>query len=304
MADEKTIVILPDDTEIMATAYKVVLRSAGYDARTYPDGQKALEAIRALSSEERARTVVLSDVEMPNMTGEELRRALATEFPDMPFALASANVVKAREENGIPQNVRIHTKPFADNPAMVQIVKDLEAKLPVRSASSEAPKKTVMIVEENTAQRTAMTEYAQRKFGEGFEIKAFKDSLGAKNYFASTVKEPEFGEESPTAPKNAPPVAMIICNPKVISGFRSDHFVGVIRETRGKPGKIPVMMMGGSDVASEMTRAGVTKFFDAATTAPEQMIDAAHEAVTKGHAAVVTQRRRQSGLPEHRGVAT
>lgn len=83
----ETILIVDDDAGIRDTA-KLVLSREGYDVLTAPDGQAALEL---MAKNEAAATVsvLLCDLEMPNIGGKELIRRFRTNYPDIPIIVMS-----------------------------------------------------------------------------------------------------------------------------------------------------------------------------------------------------------------------
>jgi two-component system chemotaxis response regulator CheY len=80
-------VLIADDSRVMRQIVIRTLRQAGYDwdVREAADGAEALEAIRADEPD-----VVLSDWNMPNMTGIELLRALRAEGLGTPFGFVTS----------------------------------------------------------------------------------------------------------------------------------------------------------------------------------------------------------------------
>jgi sigma-B regulation protein RsbU (phosphoserine phosphatase) len=79
-------VLVAEDSATQAQLLSAKLRAAGYDVRVAADGALALESIRA-----DPPTIVISDIEMPNMTGYELCSAVKNdpELRRIPFILLS-----------------------------------------------------------------------------------------------------------------------------------------------------------------------------------------------------------------------
>ncbi len=79
-------VLIAEDSAVQAQILEQKLRDAGYGVRVARDGALALESIRA----ERP-TLVISDIEMPNMTGYELCSAVKSDadLRTIPFILLS-----------------------------------------------------------------------------------------------------------------------------------------------------------------------------------------------------------------------
>lgn len=75
-------ILLVDDEPMVLRVLRLQLQNAGYDVETAPNGEVALERVR-----ESAPDAVITDIEMPKMTGEELCKALYAEFPDRHFPI-------------------------------------------------------------------------------------------------------------------------------------------------------------------------------------------------------------------------
>lgn len=80
-------VLIADDSRVMRQIVIRTLRQAGYDwdVREASDGAEALEAVRADEPD-----VVLSDWNMPNLTGIELLRSLRAEGFSTPFGFVTS----------------------------------------------------------------------------------------------------------------------------------------------------------------------------------------------------------------------
>ena len=80
-------VLIADDSRVMRQIELRTLRQAGYDwdVREASDGQEALEAVRADEPD-----VILSDWNMPNLTGIELLRALRAEGFGTPLGFVTS----------------------------------------------------------------------------------------------------------------------------------------------------------------------------------------------------------------------
>ncbi len=71
-------IALVDDDRNILTSVTIALEAEGFQVRTYPDGQKAYDALKA-----RPADVAVLDIKMPRMDGMELLRKLR-EFTTMP----------------------------------------------------------------------------------------------------------------------------------------------------------------------------------------------------------------------------
>jgi len=75
-------ILLVDDEPTVLRVLRLQLQRAGYEVDTAPNGEVALEKIRVAAPD-----VLITDIEMPKMTGEELCQAIHAEFPDRRFPI-------------------------------------------------------------------------------------------------------------------------------------------------------------------------------------------------------------------------
>lgn len=80
-----TVLVVDDDDALTATL-AAALESAGFDATIASNGREALDRFM-----ERAFEVVVSDIEMPGMSGVDLLTAVRALDPDAPFILLTGN---------------------------------------------------------------------------------------------------------------------------------------------------------------------------------------------------------------------
>ena len=67
-------VVIAEDSRIQSRILQKRLLEAGYEVRAAPDGAQALELIK-----QKAPTVIISDIEMPEMNGYELCKAVKSD---------------------------------------------------------------------------------------------------------------------------------------------------------------------------------------------------------------------------------
>ncbi|WP_407526982.1 response regulator transcription factor [Methylobacterium oryzisoli] len=84
MSDTPTIAIVDDD-EAVRTATASLVRSLGYAARTYASAQDFLRDGQGLSPD-----CLITDVQMPGMTGVELQERLRSEGRTLPVIVVTA----------------------------------------------------------------------------------------------------------------------------------------------------------------------------------------------------------------------
>lgn len=71
-----------DDELVPQRVVRMALMRAGYDVECFHNGLQALEAIR-----EKQPDALITDIEMPVMTGEGLCKALSEELPERSFPI-------------------------------------------------------------------------------------------------------------------------------------------------------------------------------------------------------------------------
>ena len=112
---EKNIsILIVDDSPSVRHMTSKVVKSAGWEARTAKDGLDALEQLKAC---DELPAIILSDIEMPRMDGDEFAASLqrSEKFNHIPvIMITSRTAEKHREkalENGVSQYL---TKPYED----------------------------------------------------------------------------------------------------------------------------------------------------------------------------------------------
>jgi len=103
-------VLVADDSRVMRQIVVRTLRQAGFDweVREAADGQEALDAIRADEPD-----VVLSDWNMPNLTGIELLEAIRAEGFETPFGfVTSEGSAEMRQQAEAAGALFLIAKPF------------------------------------------------------------------------------------------------------------------------------------------------------------------------------------------------
>lgn len=75
-------IVIVDDEATVIRILRRALERAGYEVETARNGLEALEAI-----ERRDPDVLVTDIEMPRMTGQQLCQALHEQHPDRAFPI-------------------------------------------------------------------------------------------------------------------------------------------------------------------------------------------------------------------------
>lgn len=114
-------VLLVDDEVHIVLVLAPRLEKEGFEVHTASDGLKGLEAARAVRPD-----VVVSDLQMPRLSGVEFAQHLAEEMPEIPVLLLTARgyVLKGFD---IPPNVRdTLAKPFSTKDIATRVATLLE----------------------------------------------------------------------------------------------------------------------------------------------------------------------------------
>jgi two-component system response regulator PilR (NtrC family) len=81
----KSRILVVDDEESIREFLEIMLRKEGYEVTCVEDGQKALDVIK-----KKTVDMVISDLQMPNLTGIELLRQVKDQYPNLLFMMITA----------------------------------------------------------------------------------------------------------------------------------------------------------------------------------------------------------------------
>lgn len=81
----KSRILVVDDEESIREFLEIMLRKEGYEITCAEDGQKAIDILKKKSFD-----MVISDLQMPNVTGIELLKHVKDSYPDIIFLLITA----------------------------------------------------------------------------------------------------------------------------------------------------------------------------------------------------------------------
>ena len=104
-------ILIVDDEPLVKRVLTLCLKREGYEVDSAGDGAAALERIRT-----QAPDFLITDINMPGMSGEELCRTIHTEFPQRRFPILVMTSSTGRESrewaNNIP-NTEFLEKPLS-----------------------------------------------------------------------------------------------------------------------------------------------------------------------------------------------
>jgi CheY-like chemotaxis protein len=97
MADTRLRLLVVDDEPSLRTSLSLVLRQLGYDVRSAGNGFAALSEVR-----EEIPDILLSDLNMPGMSGFELLSVVRRQFPSIPVIAMSGAFSGTEVPHGVP----------------------------------------------------------------------------------------------------------------------------------------------------------------------------------------------------------
>lgn len=120
----KSRVLVVDDEESIREFLEIMLRKEGYEVTCVEDGQKALDTIGKKSFD-----LVISDLQMPNMTGIELLRNVRDTYPDLLFMMITAFGTTETAVEAMKLGAYDYiTKPFKIDEVRINIANALRSK--------------------------------------------------------------------------------------------------------------------------------------------------------------------------------
>ena len=102
-------VLLAEDDALVAMGLADALRAEGHDVMVTGDGRQALAAAQRLP----VLDLLITDLRMPHMSGQELIRALWTERPRLPVVVVTTRGDEGSRARALSAGAtRFMTKPF------------------------------------------------------------------------------------------------------------------------------------------------------------------------------------------------
>ncbi|MDO9393043.1 MAG: response regulator [Methylotenera sp.] len=123
-------ILIVDDEPHMTHVLKLYLQRAGYSVETVPNGQVALASIL-----KNAPDVMVTDIQMPIMTGKELCLALEEQYPERMFPIFVMTSMVDREHREWTQ--KINNLKFLEKPlSMRALTRELDKHFGIESLAS------------------------------------------------------------------------------------------------------------------------------------------------------------------------
>jgi len=102
-------VILVDDDSSVRTATQHILEYLGFEVQAYPDGQTAIQAI---ARDRQPISLLVTDYNMPGLSGYELAQLVRTQRPEVPILITSG----AAEDSILAEVDPSEMPPFIQKP--------------------------------------------------------------------------------------------------------------------------------------------------------------------------------------------
>lgn len=106
-------IVIVDDEPMVIRVLRLALEKEGYRVDSYPNGEAALQAVLA-----EAPDLMITDIEMPKMSGQELCLQLRQQMPDRKFPIMVSTSLTAME----------HRKWSKDIPDLIFMEKPISAR--------------------------------------------------------------------------------------------------------------------------------------------------------------------------------
>ena len=119
-------VLIVDDEELVAGYFSDLLLSVGCETTIFHDSHAALENFKMRLDD---YDLVISDICMPNMTGDCLAEEILKLRPDMPIVLCSGYSPHVDKQKVLDLGVKEFMKKPIDSLKLVQIVSELNGAL-------------------------------------------------------------------------------------------------------------------------------------------------------------------------------
>jgi DNA-binding NtrC family response regulator len=119
---QKATIIVVDDDQAMTNALAKILKAAGYDVVTAKSGTAALAIMQQVCPD-----LVIADLKMDGMSGDELQSEIARRSPDVPVVIITAfGSIESAVESMRSGAFDFITKPFTNSQLKMVVERALE----------------------------------------------------------------------------------------------------------------------------------------------------------------------------------
>lgn len=123
-----TTIYVTDDEPVPIRVVKMTLERQGYEVESFANGKAALERIRECQPD-----ALITDIEMPVMTGEELCKQIQEEFPTRTFPIFVVTSVTDLSHRSWARNM--DNLNFVEKPvSMRRLIGELKIAFPIEGS--------------------------------------------------------------------------------------------------------------------------------------------------------------------------
>ena len=91
-------VLIVDDQEYTLESARAVMESVGYEVATLSDSTKALQLLHDFREGQNPIDLVITDLDMPRLNGEELTAQISSTFKDLPIIVYTGDDERASKK--------------------------------------------------------------------------------------------------------------------------------------------------------------------------------------------------------------
>ncbi len=124
-------ILVVDDEAHIVMVVALKLRNAGFEVDTAHDGDEALAILQHNAAENKSTDLLVTDLQMPVMTGLALTRAMADDprLASIPVIMLTARGHLLREGEAATANIsRVIHKPFSPKGLLLEVERLLNAR--------------------------------------------------------------------------------------------------------------------------------------------------------------------------------
>ncbi|MEZ5490677.1 MAG: sigma-54 dependent transcriptional regulator [Gammaproteobacteria bacterium] len=217
--DNNSVLVVEDDPDLREALCQT-LDMSGYEALAAENAKAAL----AILGRKRP-SLIISDVQMPGMNGDELLKQVKRQLPEIPFVLVTAfgNVSRAVEamQNGAADYI---VKPF-EAEVLIEMVNRLA------SNTNAGPEKSGMVVEDPRS--VAVAELSRRVAATDVTVMISGESGSGKEVFAKYIHRHSTRGNKPFVAINCAAIPEPMLE-SILFGYEKGAFTGAYTARAGK----------------------------------------------------------------------
>ena len=154
-------ILLIDDEEVVGNMGKQMLESLGYEVTTRTDGLEALELFKCHPDR---FDLVITDMTMPKVTGEDLAAKLMEVRPDIPVILCTGFSAKINKQRAMALGIRA----FVYKPVLRrQMATAIRQVLDSEEQTTEEPTARILLIDDDDQIRKMLSQLLE---GAGYEV--------------------------------------------------------------------------------------------------------------------------------------